>query len=88
MSTRTKVINFRISEEEYVRLQEGCSLAGINSVSQFTRAAIHQLIGSLANARATGAAESASVLSVRKVATLGEQLNYLSRDVDQMAGNP
>jgi hypothetical protein len=37
---RTRLVNFRVSEDEFVRLKEGCLRAGARSVSDYARAAV------------------------------------------------
>jgi hypothetical protein len=37
---RTRLVNFRVSEDEFVRLKEGSLRAGARSVSDFARAAV------------------------------------------------
>lgn len=37
---RTRLVNFRVSEDEFVRLKEGSVRAGARSISDFARAAV------------------------------------------------
>jgi hypothetical protein len=37
---RTRLVNFRVSEDEFVRLKEGSLRAGARSISDFARAAV------------------------------------------------
>lgn len=43
---KTKMISFRLSPEEYLRLRETCELQGVRSLSDLARTAMQELIAS------------------------------------------
>ncbi len=40
LNPRTRLVNFRVSEDEFRRLKESCARAGARSVSDYARAAV------------------------------------------------
>jgi hypothetical protein len=40
LNPRTRLVNFRVSEDEFQRLKETCARSGARSVSDFARAAV------------------------------------------------
>lgn len=45
LKPRTKLISFRLSEEEYEKLQGACVAEGARSISEFARAALQRSVG-------------------------------------------
>lgn len=43
---RNRLVNFRLSEEEFEKLRASCSLNGARSLSDFARAAVMRSVGS------------------------------------------
>ena len=44
LKRRNRMINFRVSEDEYVGLKNRCVIEGARSVSEMARDAVHRLI--------------------------------------------
>lgn len=40
LNPRTRLVNFRVSEDEFQKLKEGCARSGARSVSDFARSAV------------------------------------------------
>jgi hypothetical protein len=46
LTRRNRTITFRVSVEEYEALREFCCSVGARSISDFARAAVHEVMGS------------------------------------------
>jgi hypothetical protein len=72
---RTKLVNFRLSEEEFDSLIDACGTLGARSVSDFARSAV---LSKFRPAVVPAIETSLSVMS-EKVGELESNLNYLMR---------
>ena len=79
MSSKSKMISFRLSDQEYLRLREACRLLGANSVSEMARMAMQRLI-SVPDGRELGVQEQVRSLH-SKLDDLTLELNRLSKAV-------
>ena len=69
LKRRTRMVNFRLSEEEYKDLKNICVANGARSVSDFARAAVCQMVGNT-NGNGAGRFES----TVRELSGRFEEL--------------
>jgi len=74
---RTRLVNFRVSEDEFQNLKQACLFAGARSVSDFARSAV------LGTFRPSG--EPESVLKV-KLSALDQKLEELEASVGELRG--
>jgi hypothetical protein len=74
---RTRVVFYRITEDEYATLQDLCSSVGARTVSELTRIAVHELIGSGQQRPGLGLAQ--------QLRTLTDTLNEMNRSINQLA---
>lgn len=51
---RNRLVNFRLSEEEFEKLRASCALTGARSLSDFARAAVMRSVGAGPDSNATG----------------------------------
>lgn len=77
---RNRLVNFRLSEEEFEKLRASCSLYGARSLSDFARAAVMRSVGG-ANG-VTG--ESTDPTLDSKVTDLESRVGELSRLVESL----
>lgn len=76
LESRSKMISFRLSEQEYHRLREVCFKNGIRSVSELGRAAINMLLQQPAGAPKHSLAS--------RVSELENRLHLLSMEVKKL----
>lgn len=76
---RNRLVNFRLSEEEFEKLRASCSLYGARSLSDFARAAVMR---SVSGAQANGDTSDSGI--DRKVNDLETRIGELSRLVESL----
>ncbi|MBM3767792.1 MAG: hypothetical protein FJW32_20585 [Acidobacteria bacterium] len=74
---RTRLVNFRVSEDEFKSLREACETGGARSISDFAR---HAVLG----APEKGANESKEVLGLR-LALIEEKMGEVDAKLFQIA---
>lgn len=74
---RTKLVNFRLSEEEFDSLKDACGTLGARSVSDFARSAVLSKF----RPAAEPAYETSLAMMNGKVGELESNLNYLMRQL-------
>ena len=79
---KSKMISFRVSPDEYVRLRDACTAQGIESVSALARVAMENVIRS--RAAADPIPDQIDDLRQR-VATLAAEIDRLARTVGSTA---
>lgn len=77
LKRRTRVVSFRLSEEEYMELRNSCIAQGARSVSDYARAAACRLAGAR-----NGSQESTVEVTIRK---LFGSYQELDREVKRLA---
>lgn len=77
---RNRLVNFRLSEEEFDKLRASCSLYGARSLSDFARAAVMRSVAGAAHA----APETETPAIDRKVSDLETRVVELSRLVESL----
>ena len=77
LKRRTRMVNFRLSEDEYTDLRNMCMAKGVRSVSDFARSAVAQLVSETNGS--TGMFES----TVRQ---LYGRIEELDREVKRLTG--
>lgn len=77
LESRSKMISFRLSEQEYERLREVCFKNGVRSVSELGRAAINMLLQQPARAPQHSLAS--------RVSDLEGRLHLLSMEVRKLS---
>jgi hypothetical protein len=77
---RNRLVNFRLSEEEFEKLRASCSLYGARSLSDFARAAVMRSVTGAGNAPP----ESTDYAMDRKVNDLETRIGELSRLVEAL----
>jgi hypothetical protein len=75
-SSRSKMVSFRLSLEEYESYREACASIGVRSISELAREALSQLVGARPNGNATTLSQPVS---------LRDRINFLSREVEWLA---
>jgi len=75
-TSRSKMVSFRLSPEEYQYYRHACASVGVRSLSELAREAIHQLVGM----RQDNAPLDNQVIYLR------DRLRFLSREVEGLAG--
>ena len=75
---RNRLVNFRLSEEEFEKLRAGCSLYGARSLSDFARAAVMR---SVAGGGSTDASDSAIDQKVNNLETRIGELSRLAESL-------
>lgn len=77
---RNRLVNFRLSEEEFERLRASCSLNGARSLSDFARAAVMRSVAAATGTHESGHTEGAKLSSIdEKVLSLETRISELSR---------
>jgi hypothetical protein len=84
MTQKSRMISFRLSAEEYDRLRMACSLAGVENLSEFARAAMNRVIDSAD----IGEAATHTQLQIlrQKLANLAVELDLLNNQIDNRIG--
>jgi hypothetical protein len=77
---RSKLVSFRLSEEDYRSLIEICQTRGARSVSEVARDAMHGLLG------VNGHGNGPDAKLESKVVQLQGRLEELDREVKRLAG--
>ncbi len=77
---RNRLVNFRLSEEEFEKLRASCSLYGARSLSDFARAAVMRSVSGAGNP----SPEAMDHAMDRKVNDLETRIGELSRLVDAL----
>lgn len=84
MNQKSKMVSFRLSVDEYVRLREACLAAGIQNVSELARAAMHRIID---DADGHHIVIDAQVQDLReKIANITDELNRISGKLTKTNG--
>lgn len=86
LKRRTRMVNFRLSEDEYKDLKNVCITNGARSVSDFAREAVCNLVGS-ANG-GTGEVESSVRALHGKFEELDREVKRLARALEEVAPPP
>lgn len=84
---RNRLVNFRLSEEEFDRLRASCSLNGARSLSDFARAAVLRSVAGLqiADDSAPSSSPDTRVSQIdRKVVELESRVTELLRLMDSL----
>ena len=76
MSSKSKMVSFRLPHAEYLRLQQSCTAVGVRNISELARAAMQHLVESPDPDRAT---------LHTQVAALRSKMNALSTELDRIA---
>jgi hypothetical protein len=76
MKRRSRVVSFRLSDDEYQRIMKTCAELGVRSLSDYARRAALQTLGSLENAASHSDADFRSLES---------RVEMLERAVEQLA---
>lgn len=78
---RVRIVNVRVSEEEYLAMERFCASSGARSLSELVRNTMHQLVSSSdqESKLATTVNENA-----QQVKRLEEKINCLSAEVAQL----
>lgn len=74
-TSRSKMVSFRLSHEEYESYREACAEVGVRSISELAREALSQLVGTRSN----------SSSSPSHAVSLRDRVNFLSREVEWLA---
>ncbi|HKW98200.1 MAG TPA: hypothetical protein VJN43_10735 [Bryobacteraceae bacterium] len=77
LKRRSRMVSFRLSEEEYEGLRQICLTVGARSLSDIARDAVHRLLGEETEPRKDVDAE---------LRLLGEKMNALDQEVKRLAG--
>lgn len=79
LKPRNRLVNFRLSEEEYEKLKASCSLTGARSLSDFARAAVLRSVtpGVLPN-------EATDPPADPRLAQMDRKINDLEGRISQM----
>ena len=84
LNTRSKMVSFRVSPEEYRSLCEACAAQGVRSVSELARAAVQMLI----KCKSVSETFDDQLHDLRaRVQHLSTELERLSRHIDRDATN-
>lgn len=81
LKRRSRMVSFRLSEEEYEGLKRICMDVGARSLSDVARDAVHRLLGS--NAVPNRDLESQLMLLNGRMDALDHEVKRLSRLIDQ-----
>ena len=79
LKRRSRMITFRLSEDEYTSLRSLCENEGARSISDLARDAVHRLLGNSSKAEL----ETALRVLEARVDTLDVEVQRLTRSVDQ-----
>jgi hypothetical protein len=79
--TKTRMISIRVSADEYELVKNEYTSRGVRSVSEFTREALHNVLG-LSSGHSTGLHAEIRVLD-NKVTVLQGEVSRLSRIVTE-----
>ena len=89
MNARSKMISFRISQEEYEHFRELCLLQGIRSVSEMARAAVNKLAQDPEAAHLNGQALESRVSNIEgQLQVLALELRRLQHPNGNAANGP
>lgn len=77
LKRRSRMVSFRLSEEEYESLREICLTAGARSLSDIARDAVHRLIGN-------GGEQKKDIESQLRL--LNERIDVIDQEVRRLAG--
>ena len=86
LQRRSRLVTFRISDEEYLTLQRVCSKLGVRSISDFARSAVN-LRAQMLVAPQRMLAEDLSTLS-SELAGLDEMLKQMRQRIGRLLGRP
>jgi hypothetical protein len=78
LKRRSRMVSFRLSEEEYESLRDICMTAGARSLSDIARDAVHQLIGSGGDPKKDKDIET-------QVRLLNERMDAIDQEVRRLA---
>ena len=88
LKTRTRLVSFRLSEEEYQRLKYVCSQKGARSISDGARALLCQIRGFSDELSAEGSAGIKSGHLIDSLERLNTGINRLTDLVERLKDNP
>jgi hypothetical protein len=77
LKRRSRMVSFRLSEEEYESLRDICLTAGARSISDIARDAVHRLIGS-------GGEQKQDIETQLRL--LHERVDLIDQEVRRLAG--
>ena len=77
MNQKSKMVSFRVSTDEYVRLRAACQSVGLPSISELARAAMTRVI--------EGRGDKSIVYDAR-IQDLRGKIERLSADLDHLSG--
>ena len=80
MNSKTKMISFRLSTEEYDRLRAACRTAGVTNVSELARAAMHQILDGNGNGNGNGT----HPVLLDQVRILRRKVDLISTEIDRI----
>lgn len=80
MRRREKMISIRLSDEEFIRVQEACRMTGARSVSDLARDAMRRMVTGATFPGSSGG----DPLSAR-VEDLDQKVSYLQQQVSNLA---
>jgi hypothetical protein len=83
MQRKSKIVSFRLSPEEYRRLNAACELQGIGSISELARTALQPLMTPPAS-NGHGVPEEISL--THKLDDLLDRVQSLSAEIERLAG--
>jgi len=82
MTPKNKLVSFRISHDEYVRLREACSSVGARNISELARAAMNRMV----NSAVDPSLGSDGTLGLHgQVLDLRSKLDDVANDVERLA---
>ncbi len=80
MQRKTKMVSFRLSPEEYRKLNDACELQGLGSISELARIALQRMV---VNGIVHLPAEETSLAA--EITELQQRVQSLSADIDRLA---
>jgi hypothetical protein len=79
LKARTRVVYFRISEEDYGKLNQLCQAQGVRSLSDLARTAVHDMLDQAAGVPTTNTVVTKLETLERMMADLNEALKSMGR---------
>ncbi|MBL8210407.1 MAG: hypothetical protein JNK87_06835 [Bryobacterales bacterium] len=80
MQRKSKMVSFRLSPEEYRKLNDACELQGLGSISELARAALQRLM-----TNGTVNLPLAENSLAAEITDLRSRVQSLSADIDRLA---
>jgi hypothetical protein len=88
LKTRTRLVSFRLSEDEYQRLKYVCSQKGARSISDGARALLYQIQGISDDPSADGSPVVKSEHLINSLERLNTGINRLTDLVEKLKDQP